>query len=144
MASPTRSAADANGTRKLVKIWSWKVSTPSLDLACPDTEVLVVDSVPISQCWVRLTVAPPMPAIPPMKKVTAKGKTVPHHVTRPRACKVMQVISSLPNVAGVSGPNPLFTCPSGVTWPPLFEEPLQLGGEGPVAQESSGEWGPSH
>ena len=81
MALLTRSAADANGTRRLVRIWLSKVSTPSPDLACPDTEVSVVDSVPIARCQVQLTVAPPVPVIPLTKKVTAKGKTVPHHVT---------------------------------------------------------------
>ena len=81
--------------------------------------------------------APPVPAIPP-KKAAAKGKTVPHHATRPWACKVTQVVSPSPKLAGVLGPNPLIAGPSGVMQPPLFEEPLQLGGEevGPVAQGS--------
>jgi len=146
MASPTRSVANAKGTRRLVKIWSSNMSLPSLNLVCPDTEGSVVDSVPASWRWVRLTVAPPMPAIPPTKKAAVKGKTVPHCVTRPRAHKVMWVISPSPELAGVSGPNPLIAGPSGVTQPPLFEELLQSGGDEvrPVAQGSSSEWDQSH
>jgi len=54
----------------------------------------------------------------------------------------MWVISPSPDVARVSGPNPPIAGPSVVMQPPLFEEPLQSGGEEvrPVAQESSGEW----
>src|SRR5882724_3100058 len=83
-----------------------------------------------------------MPVIPPTKKAAAKGKTVPHHMTQPWAHKVMRVVSPLPELVGVSGPNSLITGLSGVMQLPLFEEPLQSGGEEvrPVAQGSSSEW----
>ena len=99
----------------------------SVTPVCLDTDILVVDSVPV---------------IPPLKKVATKGKTVPHHMTQPRACKVMQVISPSPVVAGVPSPNPPIAGTSMVTQLPLFKEPVQLGGEevGPVAPASSGEW----
>src|SRR5882724_10136256 len=146
MALLTRSVADANKTRRLVRIWSSKVSNLSLDIACPDTEASVVDSVPISRRRVRLTVALPVPAIPLTKKVAEKGKTVPHHVTQPWARKVTQVVSTSPDMVRVSGPNPPIAGPSVVMQQPLFEEPLQSGGEEvrPVTQESSGEWDQSH
>jgi len=91
---------------------------------------------------VHLMVAPPMPAIQPTKKVTTKGKTVSHQATQPWAHKVMGVISPLPDVTEVPGPNPPVAGLSMVMLH-LFKELALSGGEevGPGVGESSGELG---
>ena len=142
MALLIRSVADASGTNKLVRIWSLKVSHSLPNPACSDTDAMVVDYVSAARPRVQMIMATPVPAIPLTKKVTAKGKPVPHRTTRPWAHKFMQVTSPSLAVAGVPSPNPLISDPSMETWPSLFKEAVQLGGKeiGLGAQVSSGEW----
>jgi len=90
---------------------------------------MVVDSVPAAHHHVHLTVAPVKPPTQ-LKKVTSKGKAIPHPTTQPHACKVTWIASPMSEVTGVKVPSPPITGPSWASHAPLFEEPVGLGEEG--------------
>ena|SRR5882724_1128298 len=111
-ALPTMSVAAVNRTRRNAKMWLLRVSPLSSNHDSPGPGTSVVDPVPAAQCQVCLTVAPTTLAIPPMKKVTAKGKMVAHQLTHPWDQKVMHVTSPPPDISEALGPNPPIASPS--------------------------------
>jgi len=98
-------------------------------LGCPYADTMVVDHGSVALHQVHQTVVPVKP-LTQSKQVTTKGKAVSCPATQLWACKVTQVTSPTPEVAGVMAP----TSPvSGLTQqdlPTLFKDPVLSGDAG--------------
>jgi len=90
---------------------------------------MVIDPVPAAYHQVCLTVAPIQPPTQ-LKWVTSKGKAASQLMIQPQACKVMQIVSPLPEIADIVAPILPVAGPSLANHPSLFEEPVMSWDEG--------------